>query len=457
MKRTIDHARRTGLIAASALLFATLDADAQEVRSDSTIRVLSEGRVARDPDGYPLTEPYLAVNPDDGNHLVAVSIVVTAPDLTSRDCAAFASFDGGLRWTRTDLELDSTCGDPWIAFAPDGTVLVTLLSDEVFVFRSTDGGLSWSDVPVSFGSSHDHETMVVAPGEVSGSGTVYLVSRQTAERPDTGRRLNSVFVTRSTDNGLTFDDPTRLFPLGLSFNTMTPVVLTDGTLVVPFSDYLRRAANGDFIWLREQRDWVVMSTDRGHTFSVPFLISTACEKSFPSMAVDLSSGPFQDRLYFICNDRDFEAIYLHFSPNGRRWSDPIRVNKVTSEWKWPQPYARTPAIAVNGDGVLGVSWYDGRNGGRSYLGIFRCQHIYFTASLDGGETFLPAVQVSTELSCPDTPENGQAGKRWPAGGDYHGLVARPDGDFQILWAESREGLYELRTARVRVRGEVPPK
>ena len=429
----------------------------QEAGEEPTVEVLSESQVARDPDGFPLVEPHLAVNPLDPAHFVAIAIVVTEPDLTERRCAAFASFDGGRTWARHDFELDEPCGDPWVAFAPDGTVLAAVLLDEVFIFRSTDGGRSWSDDPVSLGSSHDHETIVVAPGDEPGSGTVYVASTQTAERPETGRRLNSVFVARSTDNGASFDDPTRLFPLGLSFNTMTPVVLTDGTLVVPFSDYLRRAANGDFIWLREQRDWVVMSTDRGHTFSVPFLISTACEKTFPSMAVDLSSGPFQDRLYFICNDRDFEAIYLHFSPNGRRWSDPIRVNKVTSEWKWPQPYARTPAIAVNGDGVLGISWYDGRNGGRSYLGIFRCQHIYFTASLDGGETFLPAVQVSTELSCPDSPENGDAGKRWPAGGDYHGLVARPDGDFQILWAESREGLYELRTARVRVRGEVPPK
>lgn len=175
------------------------------------------------------------------------------------------------------------------------------------------------------------------------------------------------------------------------------------------------------------------------------------------MAVDLSQGPFRDRLYFICNDRDFEAIYLHYSMTGRSWSEPIRVNEVSSEWQSPQPYARTPAIAVNGNGVLGISWYDGRNGGATHRGIYRCQYIYFTASLDGGESFLPGVQVSNEPSCPTTPENGEAGYRWPAGGDYHGLAARPDGDFQIVWSESREGLYELRTARVRVRDEDLPE
>lgn len=194
------------------------------------------------------------------------------------------------------------------------------------------------------------------------------------------------------------------------------------------------------------------SADGGRTFSVPFLVSSACERSFPSLAVDLSSHTFQDRLYYICNDRDFEALYLHFSPSGgRRWSDPIRVNKVTSAWQTPQPYVRTPAISVNGDGILGISWYDGREDRRSSRGIYRCQHVFFTASTDGGESFSTSVRVSNEPSCPDTPENGEAGKRWPGGGDYHGLVARADGDFQIVWAESRAGAYELRTARVRVR------
>ncbi len=451
MSRSAPYA---GLFSLVGLVASPGAALSQEAREEPGVEVLSEGQVARDPDGFPLVEPHLAVNPLDPNHLVGVAIVVTEPDLAESRCAAFASFDSGRTWARHDFELDEPCGDPWVAFAPDGTVLVALLGDEVLVFRSTDGGRSWSDEPVSLGSSHDHQTMVVAQGETPGSGTVYVVSTQTAERPETGRRLSSVFVARSTDNGLTFEDPERLFPLGLSFNTMTPVVLTDGMLVIPFSDYSRVAANGDHIWLREQRDWVVTSSDGGRTFSVPFLVSTVCERSFPSMAVDLSSSPFRDRLYYICNDRDFEAIYLHFSPNGRRWSDPIRVNRVTSEWKSPQPYVRTPAIAVSGDGVLGVSWYDGRNGGGAYLGIFRCQHIYFTASLDGGRSFLPAVPISKELSCPNTPENGEAGRRWPGGGDYHGLVARPDGDFQILWAESRGGLYELRTARVHVSGEV---
>jgi hypothetical protein len=35
----------------------------------------------------------------------------------------------------------------------------------------------------------------------------------------------------------------------------------------------------------------------------------------------------------------------------------------------------------------------------------------------------------------------------------HGLVAGADGRFHILWADSRGGVYQLRTATVRVRGK----
>src|SRR3712207_588288 len=108
-------------------------------------------------------------------------------------------------------------------------------------------------------------------------------------------------------------------------------------------------------------------------------------------------------------------------------------------------FRRTPSVAVNKDGVVGLTWYERRKeaGGE-------CQHLYFTASLDGGKSFLPQVRVSAAPSCPDTPRNGQSAKRWPGGGDYSGLAASADGAFHALWSDSRDGIYQLRTARVQV-------
>jgi hypothetical protein len=82
--------------------------------------------------------------------------------------------------------------------------------------------------------------------------------------------------------------------------------------------------------------------------------------------------------------------------------------------------------------------------------VFRCQHLYFAASRDGGGTFLPEVKVSTAENCPDTPQNAEAGRRWVAGGDYFGLAAAAEGSFRLLWADSRDGIYQLRSSTVRV-------
>jgi hypothetical protein len=107
---------------------------------------------------------------------------------------------------------------------------------------------------------------------------------------------------------------------------------------------------------------------------------------------------------------------------------------------------------VNADGVLGVSWYDARHDPDTSRGRARCQELFLAASLDGGRTFLPDLPVSTGRNCPAQPRNGQAGTRWRAGCDYHGLVAAPDGRFHLLWADSRSGVYQLRFASVRVEG-----
>jgi hypothetical protein len=59
--------------------------------------------------------------------------------------------------------------------------------------------------------------------------------------------------------------------------------------------------------------------------------------------------------------------------------------------------SHTPSIAVNKDGIIGVSWYERHDKS--------CLDIYFTASLDSAKTFLPEVKVSSATSCPGTPQN----------------------------------------------------
>ena len=416
------------------------------------IIVRGDRTVSTDGPRLPVTEPYLAVDPKDGNHLVAAAIVIKKSDLSVADCATFVSFDGGMAWTRYDLSLPE-CGDPWVAIGEDGTILLTVLGrvpgqddrpDHLLVFRSADGGRTWQG-PQSLGTGHDHETIAVDRSGGPYRGSFYVASQAYAEEVS-GKTRSVAFVARSSDGGRSFSPPTRLFLSSLSLNTQNPVVLSDGTLVVPFGDYARYTDKGQ-LWLERERSWILTSSDGGKTFSVPMLASEACQKSFGTLAVDPSSGPSRDRLYWICTSDHYENVLLHYSSDrGEQWTKPIRVNQGSG----PSPYVRTPSVTVNRDGVVGVAWYDGRNGGARYRREFICQEIYFTASLDGGKTFLPEVKVSSEKSCPMLPQNGEIGWRWPAGGDYMGLAATPEGQFVLLWADSRSEMYQLHTATLKV-------
>lgn len=171
----------------------------------------------------------------------------------------------------------------------------------------------------------------------------------------------------------------------------------------------------------------------------------------PRLAADTGAGPFHGRVYATW----YQAVgeqgqYLACSTDGgHTWSRPVRFAADTAALhSW--------MIAVGRGGVVGVAWMrpEGDQPQR------RCYRLVFTASSDGGETFLPPSRVSAEPSCNDTPRNrvgfggGQATlvRRWRDGGDYHGFAALPNGGFQALWADSRTGVFQPWTARIDVQG-----
>ncbi len=432
------------IIAVSAVSLSSVTFAQERVEKAFTVRgniLVSEAANAR-----PLVEPQVVAHPKDPKHLVAVAIVSSEPPhQTQADCAAFTSFDGGQTWTQHKFGI-SNCGDPWVALREDGSALFVGLvtRGEVRLLRSTDGARSWLPLAVDLGRGHDHQTLVVNSTAGPRAGSFYFVSGR-MQREKGGRSLASVFVTRSADGGKMFTPPTNFVANSLNNNVLTPAILSDGTLIVPFIDYQDHGADhGASGMLERRRVWATISTDGGQTFSHPMFVSEACGSGggFASLAVDASTAPSRDRLYLTCTNRDRNTIFVHYSSDrGERWSAPVRADSAASE----VIFRRTPSIAVNKDGVVAVTWYERRKEGTR-----ECQHIYFTASLDGGKTFLPEARVSSAPSCPDTPRNGGSAKRWPAGGDYSGLAAAADGSFHVLWSDSRQGIYQLWTARVQV-------
>jgi len=132
-----------------------------------------------------------------------------------------------------------------------------------------------------------------------------------------------------------------------------------------------------------------------------------------------------------------------------------------------------PAIAVNGEGVVGVTFNDRRDDPKTH-----CYRLYFAASVDGGATFLPNKRVSDAPTCPleagnwapvifsiiDVPLDVSKERRrrlvsmsvipsrFQNGGDTQGLAASPDGAFHAAWIGSVSGVMQLRYQRLTVEG-----
>jgi hypothetical protein len=181
-------------------------------------------------------------------------------------------------------------------------------------------------------------------------------------------------------------------------------------------------------------------------------------------------GPkFRDRIYAAWMDLDGDRFQLklsHSSDRGGTWSKPRPVDAgapaTSSQFQ--------PMIAVNPDGVLGIFFYstEGFPDRKKF-------DVYFTASLDGGDTFLPKVRVSSESSSPFGAGNLRPGpiaqkdrglvviytlsglSRWPDGGDYIGLTADGDGAFHPFWTDGRSGTYQLYSTAIRVESQPAKK
>jgi hypothetical protein len=161
---------------------------------------------------------------------------------------------------------------------------------------------------------------------------------------------------------------------------------------------------------------------------------------------------------------------LSWSDDGITWSAPLPVDDPplpAEEGKGPDAFF--PLIAVNNNGIVGITWYDRREDP-----LNRTFRQRFTASADGGNSVIRSVPVSSHAHT-YAPASGKepyfgvgmsmrdrAGTSWVtvatgrsyrtlnSVGDYGGFIARADGAFQSVWVDNRTGVPQLFTAPVRV-------
>ncbi len=287
------------------------------------------------------------------------------------------SGDGGTTWQATALPLPAGLDRPYapdIAFGPDGTLYVLYVN-------------------------------LTGPGNV----------------PD------NLWLARSTDGGGSLEQPVRVAGR-LAFQARLAVVPRDGAVVITWL----QATDVGLLRLSGPPSPVVAvrSTDGGHTFSPPGLVSDP-ERARVGAAtpiVDDQGGVVVLYEDFKADRRDFEnldgpawdgafALVVTRSPDeGRSFGRGVEVDSdVRTTRRFLVFLPDFPSIAAGPDGAMYVAWADGGSGH---------EEILVRRSDDGGRTWGPRRQAS------------------PAGGTGQTLprvAIAPDGRVDVVFLERLNG------------------
>ena len=436
-------------------------------------------------------EVLLASDPNNPLRLLGCAIVKWSEKTARIKTIGYASFDGGKNWESVlDGSRDPSMTDPACTYGPDNSAFfVTQGRAKAFVntgssiaekfvgflYRSRDSGKSWLP-PINV---DDMDTQFLVTDNTKGKyhGRLYIHGVAGIRGID-GVGIPGLTILHSTDGGATLAPAVKLASNGTNFVMCAgpSVVLSDGTLVIPFNELRDLKLYQKVYQPPEPNAWfkVVTSEDGGESFSKAVVVSDwyvgsgSTTNPVPALAADQSNGVFRDRLYAAWTDvrsGRSEILLSYSADKGKTWSKPVTVNDDWSRLepgKGPDNFM--PTLAVNRDGVVGVMWYDRRDNPDN-LGWW----TRFTVSLDGGETFLPSVRVSEAAFSQDMSrelslhtlqsrrsvlESRIFIDRFQfMGGDYAGLAADANGLFHPFWIDNRTGVAQIWTTTVTVNGK----
>ena len=322
--------------------------------------------IPRDFSNAPIqTEPHIAVNPNDPDHLVMGSVDYNFPNVS-----IYVSIDGGVTWEGPSqppflAEDIGAGGDPVVAFDRDGNVYVIFISigveeftvgpaadaatvSSIGITRSEDGGRTWSE-PIS--SSRSTIDKNLAPGR--GGRLEGDISLGFLDKP---------WVTI----GPSKEDPDKdvIYVTYTHFRSVYPIVF-------PF------AGNFPFfgVPVLETFIGVVSSDDGGRSWSKPEVVSPIVRRVFAggrASESETSSEESQD-----LQDAPAEATGSQRVLQGSQ-----------------------PQVAP--DGTLYVTWLDSTDDD-SQEGL---AELYIARSEDDGQTFGKPVRTTVFNETGFSPRNG---------------------------------------------------
>lgn len=388
------------------------------------------------------TEPSIAIDPNDVNHVIAATILDEF----------YESFDGGSTWrSETVRSTYGVYGDPVMMF--DTTSLIYFFHLASYEKTShldrivcqtkctaryygekcefTDGTF-----PEPNGTKVQDKQWTVVNTQTN---EIYMTWTQ-FDAYNSKEEADSSFImfSKSGDQGKTWSKPLRISKFGgdcrdddETVEGAVPAVGPNGEIYVTWTGpkglVFQKSLDGGETWLSEEK--VLEKHHGGWTLEIPGIYRA---NGLPILKCDLSDGPNKGTLYLNwCDQRngpnDTDSWVMKSSDGGDTWSAPIRVNQDDS--KHHQFF--TWMTIDQSTGYLYFVYYDRRN-----FDTWETD-VYMSTSRDGGKSFID-TEISKKPFIP-SPE--------VFFGDYLNIDA-VDGVIRPIWSSMTYGKIKLHVALV---------
>ncbi len=327
-------------------------------------------------------------------------------------------------------------------------------------FRCTEGLTKWEQLATVQHDNPNRPKDLALPWQHSADRPWITIDGTTGKNRGRLYCASWLWLDTSADQGRTFTSlPQPARKEYMDYAPANPVVLSDGRLVLARRMWSDRLHNLPGIG-------VLLSDDGGQTLREGPLVGTdrydrrlkfgSSFRFLPQLAVDTSASEYRDRVYAVWEDGQIDAnfptgqphrpgpgrILFAFSKDkGETWVGPMILSEQPDDGE--NGYGTyMPAIAVNKEGHVAVTWYDRRGlpaapGSRPPFYAPGC-NVRIRISVDGGETWQPSVQVN---------EKAIDASVWDLR-DTAGLAADTSGMFHPVWIDDRTGTTQVWTGTI---------